>query len=113
MMTKYYKGFDHTNSSDNEESVVTLTSTDEEPKRIRAVVITQRLSNDTLLIGYLEREKIIEDVRIEASPVGNDPFRFAVDLSIPVGETFTLKLQNQSAGSNGGVVGYLEYEITS
>lgn len=110
-MVRYYKGFDHTNSSDDEETVTTLTSTTEEPKTIRAVVVTQRLSNDTLLIGYIEREKVIEDVAIEDSPVGNDPFRFIIDLSIPAGQTFTLKLKNQSAGSHGGVVGYIEYEI--
>jgi len=111
-MVKYYKGFEHTNSSDDEEKVVTLTSTEEEKKKLNAVVITHRLSNDTLLIAYLEREKIIDNIRIEASPVGKDPYRFSVDIEIPVGQTFTLMLKNQSAGSNGGVVGYYEYEIT-
>ena len=111
-MVKYYKGFEHTNSSDDEEKIVTLTSTEEEKKKLNAVVITHRLSNDTLLIAYLEREKIIDNIRIEASPVGKDPYRFNVDIEIPVGQTFTLMLKNQSAGSNGGVVGYYEYEIT-
>jgi len=111
-MVKYIKGFEHTNSGDDEESVVTLTSTEEEKKKINAVVVTHRLSNDTLLVAYLEREKIIDNARIEASPVGNDPYRFNVDIEIPPGETFTVMLKNQSAGSNGGVVGYLEYEIT-
>jgi len=110
-MVKYYKGFEHTNSSDDEENVVTLTSTEEEKKKLNAVVITHRLTNDTLLVAYLEREKMIDNVRIEASPVGNEPYRFMVDIEIPVGQTFTLMLKNQSAGSNGGVVGYLEYEI--
>jgi len=111
-MVKYYKGFEHTNSSDDEEKVVTLTSTEEEKKKLNAVVITHRLTNDTLLIAYLEREKIIDNIRIEASPVGKDPYRLNVDIEIPVGQTFTLMLKNQSAGSNGGVVGYYEYEIT-
>jgi len=111
-MVKYYKGFEHTNSSDNEEKVETLTSTEEEKKKLNAVVITHRLSHDTLLVAYLEREKIIDNIRIEASPVGNDPYRLNVDIEIPVGQTFTLMLKNQSAGSNGGVVGYYEYEIT-
>jgi len=110
-MTKYYLGFDHTNSTDDEEKVEDLESTEEEPKHLINVVITQRLSNDTLLIGYLEREKIIENVRIEASPENENPYVLNVDLDIPVGQTFTLKLKNQSAGSNGGVVGYFEYEI--
>ena len=111
-MAKYMKGFEHTNSSADEEKVVSLTSTEEEKKKVNAVVVTHRLSHDTLLIAYLEREKIIDNVRIEASPVGNDPYRFNVDIEIPPGETFTVMLKNQSAGSNGGVVGYLEYEIT-
>ncbi|UYL65068.1 MAG: hypothetical protein QIT46_gp16 [Methanophagales virus PBV305] len=110
-MVKYYKGFEHTNSSADEEKVVTLTSTEEEPKRLIAVTITQRLSNDTLLYGYIEREKVIDAVRVEASPFNENPYRLDIDLDIPVGETFMLKLKNQSAGSNGGVVGYLEYEI--
>ncbi len=111
-MTKYFKGFEHTNSSDDEETVVSLTSTEEEKKKVNAVVITHRLSNDTLLVGYVEREKIVDNVRIEASPIGNEPYRLSVDIEIPPGETFTLRLKNQSAGNNGGVVGYLEYEIT-
>jgi len=110
-MVKYYKGFEHTNSSDDEEKIVSLTSTEEETKKINAVVVTHRLVYDTLLIAYVEREKIIDKARIEASPVGNDPYRFNVDIEIPAGETFTLMVQNQSAGQNGGVVGYLEYEI--
>jgi len=110
-MVKYYLGFDHTNSSDDEEEVEDITSTEEEPKTLNRIVITQRLSNDTVLYGYLEREKIIDGVPIEASPVNENPFVFAVDLEIPVGQTFTLKLKNQSAGSNGGIVGYFEYTI--
>ena len=59
----------------------------------------------------MEREKVIDNVRIEASPVNSNPYVFDSDIEIPPGETFTLTLKNQSAGSNGGVVGYLEYEI--
>ena len=108
---KYYKGFEHTNSTDDEENVTTLTSTEEEKKTLKRVVITHRLSNDTLLTAYVEREKVIDNVRIEASPVNSNPYVFDSDIEIPPGETFTLTLKNQSAGSNGGVVGYLEYEI--
>ena len=108
---KYYKGFEHTNSTDDEENVTTLTSTEEEKKTLKRVVITHRLANDTLLTAYIEREKVIDNVRIEASPVNSNPYVFDSDIEIPPGETFTLTLKNQSAGSNGGVVGYLEYEI--
>ena len=110
-MVKYYLGFEHTNSGDDEEKVVDLTSTEEEPKTLNRIVITHRLASDTLLTGYLEREKIIDNVRIEASPENENPYVFSVGLDIPVGQTFTLKLKNQSAGSNGGIVGYFEYEI--
>ena len=51
-MVKYIQGFEHTNSGDDEESVVTLTSTEEERKKINAVVVTHRLSNDTLPVSY-------------------------------------------------------------
>jgi len=110
-MTKYYKGFEHTNSSDDEEDIITLTSTEEEVKYLIDVVVTHRLSHDTVVYGYIEREKIIDAVRIEASPLNENPYRFTVDLDIPAGETFTLRLKNQSSGNNGGVVGYLVYEI--
>jgi len=110
-MVKYYLGFEHTNTSDDEETVKNLTSTEEEPKTLNRIVITQRLANDTLLTGYLEREKIIDNVRIETSPENENPYVFNVGLDIPVGQTFTLKLKNQSVGSNGGIVGYFEYEI--
>ena len=110
-MVKYYLGFDHTNSSDDEEEVEDLESTEEEPKVLNRIVITQRLSNDTLLIGYLEREKILDGIPIEASPLNENPYVFDVGLDIPIGQVFTLKLKNQSAGSNGGIVGYFEYTI--
>jgi len=111
-MVIYYEGFDHTNSSDDEEEVATITSTAEEPKRLKEIKITQRLTNDTLLYAYLEREKIIDGVPIEASPMNENPYVFALNLDIPVGQTFVLKLKNQSAGSNGGIVGHWAYEIT-
>jgi len=110
---KYYKGFKHTNSTDDEETVVSLTSTEVQKKIVKRVVITHRLSNDTVLIAYIEREKVIDNIRIEASPFNDTPYVFNSDIEIPPGETFTLSLKNQSAGSNGGVVGYLEYEIAS
>jgi len=108
---KYYKGFEHTNSTDDEETIVTLTSTEVQKKTLKRVVITHRLSNDTLLTAYIEREKVIDNVRIEASPFNDKPYVFDNDIEIPPGEMFTLTLKNQSAGSNGGVIGYLEYEI--
>ena len=110
---KYYKGFEHTNSTDEEETIVTLTSTEVQKKTLKRVVITHRLSNDTLLTAYIEREKVIDNIRIEASPFNDKPYVFDSDIEIPPGETFTLTLKNQSAGSNGGVVGYLEYEIAT
>jgi len=108
---KYYKGFEHTNSTDEEETIVTLTSTEVQKKTLKQVVITHRLSNDTLLTAYIEREKVIDNIRIEASPFNDKPYVFDSDIEIPPGEMFTLTLKNQSAGSNGGVIGYLEYEI--
>jgi len=111
-MTLYYKGFDHTNSSDGEEEVTTITSTEAEPKLIKRVVVVQRLANDTNLYVYLEREKILDAIAIESSPVGNDPWSFPIDFKLPLGQTLTVKLKNQTAGSNGGIVGYIEYEIT-
>ena len=108
---KYYKGFEHTNSTDDEETIVTLTSTEVQKKTLKRVVITHRLSNDTLLTAYIEREKVIDNIRIEASPFNDKPYVFDSDIEIPPGEMFTLTLKNQSAGSNGGVLGYLEYEI--
>ena len=108
---KYYKGFEHTNSTDEEETIVTLTSTEVQKKTLKRVVITHRLSNDTLLTAYIEREKVIDNIRIETSPFNDKPYVFDSDIEIPPGEMFILTLKNQSAGSNGGVIGYLEYEI--
>ena len=108
---KYYKGFEHTNSTDDEEEIIRLTSTEEEKKTLKRVVITHRLANDTLLTAYIEREKVIDNIRIEASPFNDKPYVFESDAEIPPGESFVLTLKNQSAGSNGGIVGYYEYEI--
>jgi len=112
-MTRYFKGFDHMNTTDDEETVITLTSTEEEPKHLDEITVTQRLSQDTLMILYIEREKIMDNIPIEASPLNENPYVFGVDIDIPVGQTVTLKLKNQTAGSDGGVVGYVKYGITA
>jgi len=109
----YIKGFSHTNTSDEEEEVVKITSTPEEPKRVKKVVITHRITNDGILNAYIEREKVIANVEVKDSPFDGKQYEFDVDADLPEGQSFTVTLRNKTAGSNAGIVGYVAYEITS
>lgn len=109
-MPEYIKGFNHTNSGDTEETVLTLTSTAEEPKKIIKVVIASE-TNNGIMKFYIEREAIGEDIptgslstnQLAELPVGHD---------LPVGQEFKLTLKNKTAGTNATIVGYVIYEIT-
>ena len=109
-MPFYYKGFDHTNASDDEETVVKLTSTAEEKKKIVAVGIVYD-SNDGILKAYVEREAIVEDL-----PTGDITEKqlteIPVGIDLPEGQTFKVTLKNKVAGTNATIRGYIKYEIT-
>ena len=74
--------------------------------------MSRKQVQDGYLYGYIEREKIIDAVPHLLAMVDSIPIEFPIDIDIPVGETFTLKLVNVAAGVNANAGGYVEYEIT-
>jgi len=110
-MTKYEKGFDHTNTTDVEETIVTLASTVEEPKHITKIMIVDEPDQDGFLYGYLEREKIMDGCPLFVETFGGIRRDYPIDMDIPVGQTFTLKGKNKVAATNASASGFIEYEI--
>ncbi len=110
-MTNYEKGFDHTNTTDVEELVVSLASTEEEPKHISQIMIVDEPDQDGYLTGYIEREKIMDSCPLFVETFGGIRRNYPIDLDVPVGETFILKIKNKVAATNASASGFVEYQI--
>ena len=107
---EYQKGFDHTNTTDAETTIISVSSTSEEPKTIVAIAIIKDI-NAGILRAYHEREKITEDIptlNITESNFAEIP----VGLEIPIGDVFKLTLHNKLAGTNAGIQGFVKWKIT-
>jgi len=107
-----YKGFDHTNTTDDEENVLEITSTEAEVKRIVAVNIIKE-TNAGKLKFYIERENLFEENTYHKTAQWSTyyPLRFIINEELDIGKTFRITLQNVTAGTNAELVGYVEYEI--
>lgn len=107
----YNKGINNGASSDNGNTVLEITSTEEEKKKVRRLIITDVNTNPVILDVWLERERICESIPLE---VANDiaPERVIdLDIEIPVGQTLKFILKPQSSGNQGTIDGWVEYEI--
>ncbi|MCW7079301.1 MAG: hypothetical protein OCU22_09290 [Canidatus Methanoxibalbensis ujae] len=106
----YYKGFRFTGSGD-EKTIVSLTSTEEEPIRIHSVVLTYfNTSNYAILYSYIEREKVIDEIRTKNMST-EYKHEFEINIDVPVGQTFYLTGKNGIYDQNTEVIGYVKYEI--
>lgn len=106
----YYKGFRFT-GSDDEAEIVSLTSTEEEPIRVHSVVLTHfDTSNYALLYSYVEREKVMDEIRTKGMSTSYKQ-EFEINIDVPVGQRFYLTGKNGIYGSDTEVVGYVKYEI--
>ena len=107
-MVYYYDQINHTNLSDNEEEILRLTSSREEPKVIESINILS-YTNKGVLRAYIEREKILE------VPVGYgtivDVLEIKINADLLEGETFKITLQNETSGVNTSVQGFVKYQI--
>lgn len=110
-MVKYEMGFDHTNTTDDEEEIVRVSSTEEEPKRITKIMIVDEPDQDGYLTGYLGREKIMDSCPLFVETFGGIRRDYPIELDIPVGETFVLKGKNKAAAAYFSASGFVEYEI--
>ena len=110
-MVIYNRGINGKASSDDGNIVLQITSTEEEKKKVRRLIITDVNTNPIVLEVWLEREKICDDIPLE---VANDimPERVIdLDVEIPVGQTLKFVLKSQTSGNQGTLDGWVEYEI--
>jgi len=107
-MTTYFEAFNHANSSDNEETVLTITSNETEKKKIVAIHIISEV-NDGVLTWYIDREKIGNHYTGKATI--QNFLTFNVDSELNVGEEFKITLKNVVSGTNAEIVGLVEYQI--
>jgi len=107
-MVEYYELIEHTNSSDEEEDVLSITSTEVEKKKVISVLITSE-ANQGYLRAYVERQKILEHLTGKATI--ENFLEIPVDAELDIGQTFKLTLQNKTAGTNAEVYGLVKYEI--
>lgn len=108
----YYKGFDHVNTVDTPVSVVKVTSTEEERKRIVSVLINKE-TNAGHLIAYIERESLFEGATYwkTADMTQIQPLEIPINRELDVGKTFELQLTNDGAGTHAEISGAIKYEI--
>ena len=110
-MVIYNKGLSRDDSTDDGKTIFTLTSKEEEKKRVRRIVITDVKTNPLLMEIWVERDRIGEDIPLETIS-GATPERIIdIDAEIPVGYTFSVIIKPQTSGSQGSVRGWVEYEI--
>ena len=110
-MVIYNKGLSRDNSTDEGKEIFSLTSKEEEKYKVRRIIITDVNTNPLLMEIWVERDRIGEAIPLE---IANDiaPERVIdVDVEIPVGYTFSVKIKPQSSGNQGNVRGWVEYEI--
>jgi hypothetical protein len=107
---RFYKGFYH-GGSDTEAKVVGITSTEEEPKIIKEVVLTDYETTHGASINfYIERERVASDIRTKGMSDYVE-HRFVIEAELPAGEEFYITTKNLSAGNNSHICGYIVYEI--
>jgi len=110
-MVIYNKGLNTDNSTDAGKEIFSLTSKAEEKYKVRRVVITDVVSNPLYMELWVERDRIGESIPLEvASDIAPERV-IDVDVEIPVGYTFSIKIKPQNSGNQGSVRGWVEYEI--
>jgi len=109
-MTIYTKGFRVT-SSDAGAEVVSLISTTEETKKALRICYTDVITNPVVLWVNIEREKIVDDVPLEVIADATPERIIQLDATIPVGQQLRAYVKPLTLGSQGTIVGFLEYEI--
>ena len=107
-MSYYYEKIEHKNVSDSKETVMEITSTEEEKKHIDSIIITKE-ANVGNIEGYIEREKILSYQSGKANI--QNFIEIVIDRDLKVGDKFQLKMQNAVAGTNAEIYGLVKYQI--
>lgn len=105
---RYYKVIEHANTTDKEEEVIEITSTEEEKRKINIVKISKE-TNAGYLKFYIDREQTGEHLTAQLSIQNFIEFGFGRELAL--GEIFKITLQNKAIGTNAEIFGLIEYEI--
>lgn len=111
-MTIYSKGIPYVTSTDEGTEAFSLTSTEEEPKRLLRVVYWDVITNPIYLSIWLERQQIAKDIPLEVVADAMPERVIEVDVMIPLGQVVRGIIKAKTAGSQGTLVGMVEYEIT-
>ena len=107
----YNKGLSRDNSTDEGKEIFSLTSKEEEKYKVRRIIITDVNNNPLLMEIWVERDRIGEAIPLEVAEDIQPERVIDVDVEIPVGYTFSVKIKPQTSGSQGSVRGWVEYEI--
>jgi len=110
-MVIYNKGLSRDNSTDEGKEIFSLTSKEEEKYKVRRVIITDVVTNPLLMEVWIERDRIGEDIPLEVAADIAPERVIDIDMEIPVGYTFSIKIKPQNSGNQGSVRGWVEYEI--
>ena len=110
-MVIYNKGLSREDSTNEGKEIFSLTSKEEEKYKVRRILITDIKDNPLIMEIWVERDRVGENIPLE--PAGDlAPERVIdIDMEIPVGHTFCVKIKPQNTGSQGSVRGWVEYEI--
>ena len=111
-MTIYSKGFDAI-STNAGATIVSLSATPEETKKVIAVCIMEAADNAIKINIMLERDTIAEDIPLETFADLAPPMHILLDCDVPVGQVLSVIITPQIAGSQGTVTGWIEYEIAA
>ena len=109
-MIIYSKGISVT-STDAGAEAFKITSTEEEKKTVKYIEYTDVVTNPVLIDVWLEREKIVDSLPLEAVANAMPERRIELNVEIPVGETLIGKLTPQVAAAHGVLDGAVYYTI--
>ena len=109
-MTVYSQGILIT-STDAGATAFELTSTEEEKKTADKIEITQVTGNGVYLTVWLEREKIVDNLPMEAFEDIAPPIVIPLEVAVPIGETLKAELVSETGSAHGVVWGALYYKI--
>jgi len=110
-MAIYNKGLSRENSTDDGKEIFSLTSKEEEKYRVRRIIITDVNTNSLIMEIWVERDRIGENIPLEVASDLAPERVIDLDVDIPVGHTFSIKIKPQNSGNQGSVRGWVEYEI--
>lgn len=119
MPTKYYKSGTVSGTANTETLTKILTSTEEAPKTVNKLYVTEITATenlDSMIRGYIERERIMEFDQRHLHDAFDSDTRFGevpdIELNhdIPVGQS--LSVGHVSGGTASNFAYTVEYEIT-